>query len=93
MTILLRIARQPAKLLAAVNAVMGLGLILGWWTFEDSDIIIGAVMLALSAVLAAVSEYLTPTNDPILEPGTIVNAGTDRYPTSTVVVSSVGDDE
>lgn len=85
MTVLLRIARQPAKLLAAVNAMMGLGLILGWWTFADSDRIIGAIMLALSAILAAVSEYLTPVADPNLPIGTIVNANTDKATTGIVV--------
>jgi hypothetical protein len=85
MTILQRIARQPAKLLAAVQAVIGLGLILGWFQAENIDQITGAVLLALSAILAAVSEYLTPTYDPVLPVGTIVNASTDKLPTSTVV--------
>lgn len=86
MSVLQRIARQPAKLLAAVQAVIGLGLILHWWRIDDVDTVMGAVMLALGAVLAAVSEYLTPVSSPSgLAIGTIVNADTDKLPTGIVV--------
>lgn len=85
MTILQRVARQPAKLLAAIQAVIGLGLVLGWFHAENLDAITGAVLLALSAVLAAVSEYVTPVSDPVLPIGTIVNATTESKPTGVVV--------
>jgi hypothetical protein len=86
MTILQRIARQPAKLLAAVQAVLGLGLILGWFPADlDTEKVMGALLLALGAVLAAVSEYLTPTSDPVLPIGTVVNANTDKLATGVVV--------
>lgn len=84
MTILQRIARQPAKLLAAVQALIGLGLILGWFKADNIDAITGAVLLALSAVLAAISEYVTPVSDPNLPVGTIVNANSTE-PTAVVV--------
>lgn len=85
MTILQRIAHQPAKLLAAVQAIVGLGLILGWFPADlDVEKTMGAILLALSAVLAAISEYVTPVSDPVLPVGTIVNEHVDA-PTSVVV--------
>lgn len=85
MTILQRIARQPAKLLAAVQALIGLGLILGLFKADNIDAITGGVLLALSAVLAAISEYVTPVSDPVLPIGTVVNASSDTKPTALVV--------
>jgi hypothetical protein len=86
MTILERIARQPAKLLAAIQAIIGATLILGLFPPDvDIDRVTGAILLALGATLAAVSEYLTPTSDPILPTGTVVNENTSKLPTSVVV--------
>lgn len=77
MTILLRIIatmlRQPMKLLAAVQAIIALGLLAGWWSLgDDPDATAGAIMLAISAIFAAASEYLTPIFDAVLGEGTAV---------------------
>jgi len=83
--ILLRIARQPAKLLSAIQAVIGLGLLAGWIDLgTDPNQAVGVILLAISAILAAVSEYLTPTKDPQLPIGTMVNANTSKLPTGIV---------
>lgn len=85
MDILQRIARQPAKLLAAVQALVGLALVMGWIQAANIEQVMGAVLLALSAVLAAISEYVTPVSSPVLAIGTVVNEATDSKPTGVVV--------
>ncbi len=86
--ILTRIARQPAKLLAFVQAVIGFGLVAGLFKAENIDQLTGALLLLLSAGFAVISEYVTPIDSPQLPIGTIVNADTDSKPTGVVVAAS-----
>lgn len=91
--ILRRIVRQPAKLLSAIQAVLALGLLAGWWSLgDDPDVMVGAILLAVSAVLVALSEYVTPTADPQLKIGTIVNGNTAKLPTGIVVDKQAWDE-
>jgi hypothetical protein len=85
--IIKRIARQPAKLLAFVQAVVGFGLVAGFFQAENIDQITGALLLLLSAGFAVISEYVTPIDDPNLPIGTVVNANSDT-PTGVVVAAS-----
>lgn len=74
MTMLMRvfatILRQPNKLLAAIQAIIALGVLASWWSISDAGM--AAIMLAIAAIMAAASEYLTPIFDAVLKEGTAV---------------------
>lgn len=68
--VFVRVTRQPAKLLSAIQAILALGLLADWWTFgENGEDVMAAILFAFSAILAVLSEYVTPIFDPVLKDG------------------------
>jgi hypothetical protein len=82
MDIVKKVIREYNLILAVVTAFIAMGIGLDWFELDSNQI--GLVMGFLAAVFVLLRFVVTPVNDPILEPGTVVNANTTKYPTSTV---------
>jgi len=78
-----RLFREYQLISAAIIATLAAAVALGWVTIDNDDwpIVLGAI----TAWLLVLRFLSTPVNDPVLEPGTIVNESTSKYPTSVVV--------
>lgn len=87
MDIIHRIVREPAALTGLVSAVIGLGLIFGWWQLTKVET--GALMGLLGAVILAMRAYVTPISSPTLPIGTRVNVDSSQ-PTGVVTAESEG---
>jgi len=83
MDILKKLIREYNLILAVVTTFIAMGIGLNWFVLDSTQI--GLIMGFLAAVFVVLRFLVTPVNDPILEPGTIVNANTSKYPTSSVV--------
>ena len=82
MTIIRRIVREPAALIGFITLALAGGSIFGWWTLTPEQ---GNWVLAVvGAAILLLRSYVTPTNDPVLPIGTVVNANSDQ-PTGVVV--------
>jgi hypothetical protein len=82
MTIIHRIARDPAGVTALFTAIVAVLLLFD--IVELTEVQTGALAGVLAAVLLFIRMYATPVSDPILAIGTTVNASSD-LPTATVV--------
>jgi hypothetical protein len=82
MSILNRIVREPAALIGLLTLVLAAGGVFGWWTLTSDQY--NWALAFIGAVVLVLRQYVTPTSDPNLPIGTIVNANSDQ-PTGVVV--------
>lgn len=81
MTLVQKVLREYSLIMAAVTAFFAMALGLGW--FEITPVQFGLVMAFIATVFVLLRFVVTPTRDPVLKPGTVVNA-TNDYPTVVV---------
>ena len=82
MTIVNRIVREPQAIVGLITLLVAAGGIFGWWSLTSQQY--EWVLAVVAAVILVLRQYVTPVADPVLPPGTVVNAHTDAYPTSVV---------
>lgn len=82
MDMLKRLFREYQLVSGAIIATLAMAVALDWVSISNDQwpIVLGAIV----AWLLVLRFLSTPVNDPILAPGTIVNASTAKYPTSVV---------
>ena len=88
MTIINRIVREPAALIGLITLGLAAGSIFDVWAITPEQA--NWILAIVGAAILFLRSYVTPTSDPVLPPGTIVNANTDRYPTATVTANEEG---
>lgn len=86
MTTLQRVLREYNLIMGVVTAFIAMALGLGWVALTPEQI--GLVLAFIAAVFVLLRFIVTPTSDPVLPVGTVVNAHTSKFPTASVV----GDD-
>lgn len=82
MNALKRLLREYNLISAAIVAIIGFAMVMEWIALTEVQM--GALLGVVAAVLLVLRFLVTPVADPILPPDTVVNASTNRYPTSTV---------
>jgi len=82
---LFRLLREYNLLSAAIVATFAFASLMGWLTLSQEQW--GGLLGLIAAWLLVMRFIVTPTSSPVLEPGTVVNAGTNKYPTATVVAN------
>lgn len=83
MNIIQRIVREPAALLGLITLGLAAGSIFDLWTLTAQQT--EWVLAFVGALILVMRSYVTPTGDPVLPIGTIVNANTNSQPTGIVV--------
>jgi len=76
-----RLLREYNLVSAAVIATIGFAMVMEWISLTEVQM--GAALGLIAAWLLVMRFLVTPVNDPVLKPGTIVNAEND-YPTVVV---------
>lgn len=71
-----RLLREYNLISAAVVATLGFASLMGWFTLTSEQW--GALLGVVAAWLLVLRFLVTPINDPILKPGTTVNARTEN---------------
>lgn len=71
-----RVLREYNLLSSAITLTIAFVLIMGWVELSTEQN--GALLAALGAWMLVLRFLVTPVNDPVLKPGTTVNANTDR---------------
>jgi hypothetical protein len=81
-----RLLREYNLISAAIISTLAFGSMMGWFTLSSEQW--GGLLALVAAWLLVMRFLVTPVNDPILKPGTVINANSD-YP--SVVVPDIGD--
>lgn len=84
MEIIKKVIREYNVIMAVITAFVGMALGLGW--FELTTEQVGLVFAFVAAIFVLLRFIVTPVNDPVLAPGTVVNASSTKYPPATVVI-------
>lgn len=80
---LLRVLREYNLLAAVFTAFLGMAIGLNWISLDNTQI--GLVLAFIGAVLLLIRFAVTPTADPQLPVGTLVNRSSTTLPNSVVV--------
>jgi hypothetical protein len=76
-----RLLREYNLISAAIVATLGFASLMGWFTLTSEQW--GALLGVVAAWLLVMRFLVTPVNDPVLKPGTVINANS-TYPTTVV---------